>query len=45
MRNKSRNFPGPKHSEDPKAKTKYAPLKPNGQTKIDPQGRMAKDYE
>jgi hypothetical protein len=41
VRNKAKNFPGPRKIEDPKAEAERAPKRANGEIKTNPQDRMA----
>lgn len=45
VRNKAKNFPGPRKIEDPKAKAEHASLRPNGEITTHPQERMAKNTD
>jgi small acid-soluble spore protein K (minor) len=40
VRNKAKNFPGPRKIEDPKAKTENASKRANGEINTNPQDRM-----
>lgn len=40
VRNKAKNFPGPRKIEDPKAKPENASKRANGEINTDPQDRM-----
>jgi hypothetical protein len=41
VRNKDKNFPGPRKIEDPKAKAERAPKRANGEINTNPQDGMA----